>query len=247
VEDLVMARRRLTRFIIALGIGFFLAAIRSGFAAAPDTCGGPVTPAEIRSVSPEAVANLNALVADHSELLTLIRRDDEIWQWLAVHFTNHGRAVRWTRDRGVHFTHYLAMSSYTEPVLYLAARTPGGQPISPQLQLSEIVYELLNISHAGEFQQVVAGARAGALSEKEFVEAMARVEFRTCQETDAFHRLVWLPYAEKNHLPLYRGNWHIGIGTDFQRWLDYHRHVAKDGYPDDAYAPEYAALTGKSR
>jgi hypothetical protein len=240
LEDLVMRSRG--SCLAAIGAVLIFSAGCPAFADAPDTRSGPVTPAEVSSVSPEAVANLNALVADHPELLTLIRRDDEIWQWLEVHFTNHGKTVRWTRDRGVRFTHYIAMSSYLQPVLYLAPRTPGGQPISPQLQLSEIIYELLNISHAEEFQQVVARARAGALSREEFVEAMARVEFRTCQETDAFHALVWLPYARQNHLPLYRGNWHIGIGTNIQRWLDYHRHVAKDGYPDDAYRPTYERI-----
>jgi hypothetical protein len=232
-------------FLAALAVGLVCATCAPGFGEEPDTRGGPVTAADLATITPAGLTGLDALMADHPELLTLIHRDDEIWQWLAVHFSNRGRPVQWTRNSGVRFQHYLAMSSYTHPVLYLASRTPGGNPVSPQLQLSELVYELLNISHEDEFQAVCALARAGKLTEDQFVEAMARVEFRTCQETDAFHRLVWLPYADKNHLPLYRGNWHIGIGDDFNRWLDYHRRIAKDGYPDDAYRPTYERLAPK--
>jgi hypothetical protein len=255
VEDLVMAARALRSLFGILGIGFFIFGSLPANSDEPvphiddpqadDNRGGPVSATDLSAVSPAALASLESLMADHPELLTLIKRDDEIWQWLDVHFTNHGNTVQWTHDQGVNFKHYIAMSSYTKPIIYLAPHTRSGQSISPQLQLSGLVYELLNISHEDEFKAVVALARAGKLTRDQFVVEMARIEFKTCHETKVFHDLVWLPYALKNHLSPIRGNWHLTIGDNFNRWLNYHRRVVKDGYPDDAYGPTYALLVAK--
>ena len=245
MEDLVTAAPGRHRFLSRIGAALLLGTALPALSAFPPpaaTPSGPITPAELVQISPPGVANLEALVADRPELLTVIHRGDEIWQWLEVHFSNNGNPVEWAHDPAVKFQHYLAMSSYVRPAVYLAARTLNGSPITPQLELSSLVYELLNISHAPQFRAVVAEARAGNLTEDQFVLAMARIEFSTCQETNYFHQSVWLPYARKNHLPLYRGNWHIGVGNDFGRWIYYHRHVAKDGYPDDAYRPTYRKI-----
>jgi hypothetical protein len=252
-----MAARALRSFFGILGIGFFVfdslpansdeQGLQVGEVQADDNRGGPVSATDLGAVSPAALTSLESLMADHPELLTLIKRDDEIWQWLEVHFTNHGDTVQWTHDQGVNFKHYIAMSSYTKPIIYLAPHTRSGQSISPQLQLSGLVYELLNISHEDEFKAVVALARAGKLTRDPFVVAMAQIEFKTCHETRAFHEFVWLPYALKHHLPPNRGNWHLTIGDNFNRWLNYHRRVVKDGYPDDAYGPTYTLLVAKQK
>jgi hypothetical protein len=69
------------------------------------------------------------------------------------------------------------------------------------------IFELHNITQAGEFQRAAAGAAAGKLTETQYVAAVCQAEYRAAQQARAFYVRVYLPWAVKN-----------GVKTDPRRW-----------------------------
>jgi len=201
------------------------------------------------SATAEANANLNALVADRPELLTLMKPHDDVWTWLEVHFANHGWTIRWSNNQST-LQHYLARHTYTadgHPVIFIARQLRDGAPISAEAQLSGLVFELLNATHESDFEDVAARGGRGEMARDEFILANARIEFSVCRETQDFYHDVWCPHVLQNHLDDRGGNWHLAIGDDFDDWIAYHRRVSRDGYPDDVYGREYDALIARHR
>ncbi len=207
---------------------------------------GPVTPGQAAAITPEARVSLNALLRDRPELLTLLQPHDDVWMWLAVHFSNGGWAIRWSNDQS-RLEHYLARHTYAadgHPVIFIARQMKkSGQPISAEAQLSGLVFELLNAEHEGEFEDLAGHATRGEIGRPDFILANARIEFAVCRETQQFYREIWRPHVQRNHLRDAGGNWHLTIGTDFAKWIAYHQQIVRDGYPDDVYGPEYEAIT----
>jgi hypothetical protein len=212
--------------------------------------GGPITPAQATEITPDATTNLGALLHDRPELLMLFQPRDEIWTWLAVHFSNGGWTIRWSNDQS-RLEHYLARHTYAadgHPVIFIERRLKkSGNPISAEAQLSGLVFELLNAEHEGEFRDLAARASRGEIARPAFVLANAQIEFEVCRGTQEFYRAVWRPHALRAHVPEVGGNWHLAIGTDFAKWIVYHRQVSRDGYPDDVYGPEYDAIMRRRR
>lgn len=232
------------------GTHYRIAQAATDYALAPDdadTRGGPVMPEDVAKITLEANVNLDALVEDRPELLTLMQPQDDVWTWLQVHFTNGGWTIRWSNDRS-RLSHYLARHTYASdghPVIFLARELSDGTPVSAEAQLSGLVFELLNAMHEYEFEDVAAQGSRGELNRKQFVLANARIEFAVCHETQDFYRQVWRPHVLRNHLSDRGGNWHLSVGDNFAKWIAYHRTVARDGYPDDVYEPEYDAIMAK--
>jgi hypothetical protein len=201
------------------------------------------------AIAPEAVANLKALLEDRPELLTIMSPQDDVWTWLAIHFTNGGWIIRWSNEQTT-LSHYLARHTYTtdwHPVIFIARKLGNGAPIAPEAQLSGLVFELLNATHEHEFYDLTSRAVRGDLTRDEFVLANAKIEFSVCRKTQEFYHDVWQPHVLRNHLSDGAGNWHLSVGNDFDKWIAYHREVSRDGYPDDVYGREYDAIMARQR
>ena len=211
--------------------------------------GGPVPPAAAAAIAPEAAVQVQTLLADRPELLGLMHPGDDVWTWLAVHFSNRGWTIRWSNDQA-RLAHYLARHTYTadgHPVVFVRRTLKSGAPVAPAAQLSGLVFELLNAEHEDGFRSLAARGERGEISRPAFILANARIEFEVCRATQEFYRAVWLPHARRDRLTAGGGNWHLGIGDDFAAWIAHHRQVSRDGYPDDVYGPEYDALTARHR
>jgi hypothetical protein len=209
---------------------------------AGNDAGAPVTPAETAQIPPQAVASLHALLADRPE--TLLQPRDDVWTWLAVHFSNGGWTIRWSNQQST-LGHYLARHTYTadgHPVIFIARRLKSGAPIAAEAQLSGLVFELLNAEHEDQFKDLAARAGRGEITRPAFILANAQIEFAVCRATQEFYRSVWRPHVLRNHIHDTGGNWHLTIGDDFAKWIAHHREVSRDGYPDDVYGPEYDAI-----
>ncbi len=221
-------------------------ALAAALLIANDT-GGPVTPAQAAQIAPEATTNLQALLRDRPEMLMLLQPHDDVWMWLVVHFSNSGWTIRWS-DNQATLEHYLARHTYTadgHPVIFIARHLKSGARISAEAQLSGLVFELLNAEHENEFKELAARARNGAIERPAFILANAQIEFTVCRATQKFYRTVWRPHVLRCHLHDQGGNWHLGAGDDFARWIAYHRQDRRDGYPDDVYGPEYDAISAQ--
>ena len=227
----------------------WLPVIAWGFALLAGDDAGLAAPAETTPITPQAVANLQHALADRPELLTLLQPRDDVWTWLAVHFTNGGWTIRWSNDRST-LAHYLARHTYAadgHPVIFVARSLKRGTSFPAEAQLSGLVFELLNAEHENEFKDLAARAARGEIARPAFILANAQIEFAVCRETQQFYREVWRPHVQRNHLRDAGGNWHLAVGDDFAKWIAYHREVSRDGYPDDVYGPEYDAIIAHRR
>jgi len=187
---------------------------------------------------------LNALVADHPEILTLIKRNDEIWKWLERRFYNNGHPVLWSTDHPTKLAHYLSSHTYTKdgtPILMLAKQMPDGSSIPPEEVLALIVFELFNSGHRDEFINLDNEAHQKKVSRSDYIRGMARIEHKTTLELKDFYAEHWVHYAIKNHLPYDGNNWQMGASADFDQWLYFYA-LMHEGYPDDIYGLYYDAL-----
>jgi hypothetical protein len=198
-------------------------------------------PTAIPSPTPGA---LNLTVSDHPEMLTLIKRNDEIWKWLEIRFYNNGHPIIWFSDNPSPIAHYLSSHTYAKdgtPILMLAKQKPDGSSISPERGLALVVFELFNSQHKNEFMRLAEEARRKAILRSGLIIGMVRMEHKTTLELKDFYAEHWLGYAIHNHFPHDGNNWQMGSNEDFDQWLYFYK-LTRDGYPDDIYGPYYDAL-----
>jgi tetratricopeptide (TPR) repeat protein len=100
---------------------------------------------------------------------------------------------------------HLAPAGDEHAAILVAADYQGGPRQGRPRAFEELwagaVYELHNVTFAPEFVRLNREADEGKLSKRAFIAGILNYEIRAAQQTRAFYRLVFLPWAEKKKLP----------------------------------------------
>jgi tetratricopeptide (TPR) repeat protein len=73
----------------------------------------------------------------------------------------------------------------------------------------DAVFELYNITNAGDFRRITMEASAGGLSKEEFVTKIIAAESLAADKTRAFYIHVVMPWAERNRVSTHPHRWYL--------------------------------------
>ncbi|MGV3662815.1 MAG: hypothetical protein ACO1TE_21705 [Prosthecobacter sp.] len=162
-----------------------------------------------------------------------VTREDTIWKWMAERYA--GKAT------GFHAAWHEApptvsdaMHAYGEDKVYIYAELPKVSAKHDHNHAFErlwnvVVFELLNMENAQDFQNADALARSGSLGRMEYILKYAELEHRALGKTQAFFKDVWLPWCGTSGFKSDPRVWQQGYHPVFVNWVRQ--------YPPDSWYP----------
>lgn len=189
------------------------------------------------------------LLHDRPQLQPIVLPGSPVWNYLQDGFTYsiNGEHIFWdpTSTSAVDESGALTQFMRSHMIFIRADRTykegeAAGRDISGEAMLRHVVFELNNAKRRDEFNAVAAKAERGELTRRQFILAVAAVEFGTSQATRLFWNNVWRPYCRREHL---QSNDELWANVDYGNFDDWMRQFPEGSwYPWQIYGLDYDRL-----
>jgi len=178
---------------------------------------------------------------------------DEIGRWAVRQFAGEhvGTRVHWNKEDLSAKYGFLGASQHPSSLgpgwiavfpRFPVDMGPGrrrGEPVPFEQMWSVAVFELINIRNSRERKTLEQNAMASAISQRDFVLAVAWAEHKAVLKQLEFYTDTWLPWAKRNGLESDQRYWRVGTPKSFEeRFLP----LDKTRYPWVPYAAYYDEL-----
>jgi hypothetical protein len=189
---------------------------------------------------------LEQLLRDRPEMCLLDPRSTEIGEWVIREFAGEDlwTVVSWNPEppkrAGVNGVHRYPTRQNTG---WVRIRSRGQDPTSKEHRFEStwksLVFELNNISHAGEFEQVHRDAidLDFPMTKDDYIRRMTSIEYQSLKNTRDFYERSWKPILEKKGFKTDPAIWGTDLPSTHDAWIGRSQNESK--YPWASYGKYY--------
>jgi hypothetical protein len=195
---------------------------------------------EAQTLSPQDLQfgeqQVQKLLIDRPQLAKILLKSEPIWPWVVRQFAGEaaGQRIYWNSsalsDKDFDYDSDHSAPEANEPgYIRLRKIDKYGQPMAAERLLAALVFECYNINSSPAFERVYQTALSGKLTQEQFIEQNAQIEFEAGRKTATFYRTVFEPLARNRHYdtaPLY---WEAESPTNYAAWRA--QYTDRKGYP----------------
>lgn len=195
---------------------------------------------EAQTLSPKDLQfgeqQVQKLLIDRPRLAKVLLKNEPIWPWVVRQFAGEaaGQRIYWNssalNDKDFDYDADHSAPEPSEPGYIRLRKTDKyGQPMAAERLLAALVFECYNINSSPAFERVYQTALSGKLTQEQFIEQNAQIEFEAGRKTATFYRTVFEPLARNRHYdtaPLY---WEAESPTTYAAWRE--QYTDRKGYP----------------
>jgi len=176
------------------------------------------------------------LLIDRPRLAKVLLKNEPIWPWVVRQFAGEaaGQRIYWNssalNDKDFDYDADHSAPEPGEPGYIRLRKTDKyGQPMAAERLLAALVFECYNINNSPAFDRVYQAALKGNLSQDQYIEQNAQIEFEAGRKTATFYHTIFEPLARKRHYntaPLY---WEAESPATYAAWRA--QYTDRTGYP----------------
>lgn len=162
------------------------------------------------------------MVKDRPALGACLKEGGATWSWLVHQFAGEGigHKIYWDKNYPAHelVSDYDEMEN-TQRAIIRFRPDENGKNNKGELQLTCVVFELLNVRNYRECAQLFNQGDVGKLSKKEWIERFANLSFRTLVATRSFYFAKYAPEMRKLSIDTHPAFWRADMPKTFSEWL----------------------------
>jgi len=179
------------------------------------------------------------VLQDRPQLQSIVKKGNKIWIWLQTAFgdTDQGYRVFWDNTPTAKDDPATATSTYPDDKKTAYIRVDGlykegvsiGLARSSEEVLSDLVFELNNVRHGVEKQEIAHEAEAGTITRYDYIRSCTQTEYLASKERAEFYTSIWLPFCEMNGIQTKPSLWGLPIEATFEERFE--KYPANFWYP----------------
>lgn len=176
------------------------------------------------------------MIVDRPQLAKILLKNEPIWPWAVRQFAGEaaGQRIYWNssalNDKDFDYDADHSAPEPGEPGYIRLRKTDKyGQPMAAERLLAALVFECYDIKSSPAFNRVYQAALQGKLSEDQFIEQNAHIQFEAGRKTATFYRTVFEPLARTRHYDTAPLHWEAESPTTYAAWRA--QYTDRTGYP----------------
>jgi hypothetical protein len=107
------------------------------------------------------------------------------------------------------------------------------------------IFELLNITRHQHFDELGIRAWNRQINRDDFIHGMAKVEYESLRQLQAYATNVWLPWATSAGAKMNQDLWWLRLPGTFEEWIGWYQN--RNAYPWHPYGLYYDQVTGTGK